>query len=297
MYSLRELETFVAVVENGGIVSAASALRLSPATVSLRLSKLEKALKTVLVFRDSRKLKLSPAGEVFYQRVGHILDALSEAEHQIGAKGSDVRGTLRATMPPWVFSRFVMPNLARFEQAYPDLILDFLINDHFVNVVEDKQDVAIRVGKLADSALLARKLINNHRLLCASPEYLARYGVPRSLADLQHHYWVCLPWQRQLKVKEGGQASTLNVRTRFTVSNSDNMTQAVIAGHGIGIKSLIAVKEELQSGILVEILPGLLADNDAPVWFLKPQNSLATRKTDVFFHFMQSVFKQITDAD
>lgn len=203
MYSLNELETFIAIVENKGIHAAASVQQVSPATVSLRLSKLEKALSTVLVFRDSRKFGLSPAGEVFYQRVGDILEALRDAEYQIGARGSSVSGILRVTMPPWVFSKFVMPKLMEFEQAYPDLKLDFLINDQFVNVVEDKQDVAIRVGKLADSGLLARKLANNSRLLCAAPEYLARAGHPRSVDDLANHRWVVLPWQRQLKMQEG----------------------------------------------------------------------------------------------
>ena len=83
---------------------------------------------------------------------------------------------------------------------------------------------------------------------------------------------------------------TFNVDARFTVSNSDYMTQALLAGHGIGIKSYIAIREALQSGSLVEVLPGMLASGEAPVWFLKPQNSLTTRKTEAFFDFMQSVF-------
>lgn len=81
-----------------------------------------------------------------------------------------------------------------------------------------------------------------------------------------------------------------NAKTRFTISNSDNMTQAAIAGHGIAIKSKLAISEELATGQLIEVLPGVLADNDAPVWFLKPQNSLPTRKTEVFYEFMKSLF-------
>ena len=193
-------------------------------------------------------------------------------------------------MPPWIFSKFVMPRLMAFEQQYPDLKLEFLINDQFVNVVEDKQDVAVRVGSLSDSALLARKLCDNHRILCASPLYLERYGTPDSLARLADHRWVVLPWQRQLKMQESDKVRTFNVDARFTVSNSDYMTQALLAGHGIGIKSYIAIREALQCGRLIEVLPGSLASGEAPVWFLKPQNSLTTRKTEAFFEFMQSVF-------
>mgnify|MGYP001206838056 CR=1 FL=1 len=290
MYNLTDLQTFVSIVENKSIHGAAAAQQVSPATVSLRLSKLEKALSTVLVFRDSRKLELSSAGEVFYQRVGAILEALRDAEYQIGARRSSISGVLRVTMPPWIFSKFVMPRLMAFEQQYPDLKLEFLINDQFVNVVEDKQDVAVRVGSLSDSALLARKLCDNHRILCASPLYLERYGTPDSLARLADHRWVVLPWQRQLKMQESDKVRTFNVDARFTVSNSDYMTQALLAGHGIGIKSYIAIREALQCGRLIEVLPGSLASGEAPVWFLKPQNSLTTRKTEAFFEFMQSVF-------
>ncbi len=292
MYNLSDLETYIAVVENRGINAAAQMLKVSPATVSLRLSKLEQALSTVLVFRDSRKLKLSPEGEIFYQQVGTILEALRDAEFQIGARRSSVSGVLRVTMPPWVFSKFVLPALMTFEQQYPDLKLEFLVNDQFVNVVEDKQDVAIRVGKLPDSGLLGRKLVSNHRLLCASPDYLERFGTPENLTALRQHRWVVLPWQRQLKMREASKVVTFHTDARFTVSNSDNMTQAVLAGHGLGIKSFIAIREELESGKLVEVLPGVLADDDAPVWFLKPQNSLTTRKTEVFFAFMKSLFAQ-----
>ncbi|MCF7499032.1 MULTISPECIES: LysR family transcriptional regulator [unclassified Pseudoalteromonas] len=290
MYSLSDLETFIAVVENQGVVAAAKAQGLSPATVSHRLSKLEKALSTVLIFRDSRRIRLSPAGDVFYQRASAILEALYDAEHQIGARGSAISGLLRVTMPPWVFSKFVMPRLNQFEQQYPDLKLDFMITDHFVNVVDDAQDVAIRVGQLVDSNLLSRKLAVNSRILCAAPSYLEKYGMPKSVDDLVDHYWVCLPWQRQLKLIENNQVIHHNARTRFTISNSDNMTQAAIAGHGIAIKSRIAIQDELSKGELIEILPNCLADADAPVWFLKPQNSLVTRKTEIFYNFMKTLF-------
>lgn len=291
MYSVSDLETFIAIVENKGVLAAASAQGLSAATVSHRLAKLERELATVLVFRDSRRIRLSPAGKVFYHKVATILEALHDAEYSIGARGSSVSGLLRVTMPPWVFSKFVMPKLIAFEQQYPELQLDFSISDNFVNVVDDAQDIAIRVGKLNDSALLSRKIVNNHRVLCVAPSYVEKYGMPASFEQLQTHFWVCLPWQRQLKLKDDkGKIVNFNAKTRFTISNSDNMTQAAIAGHGIAIKSKLAIQNELDNGTLLEVLPGILADGDAPVWFLKPQNSLTTRKTEVFYEFMKSLF-------
>ena len=291
MYNISDLETFIAVVENKGVLAAAREQRLSPATVSHRLSKLERELSTVLVFRDSRRVRLSPAGEVFYTRVGAIIEALHDAEHIIGARSSAVNGLLRVTMPPWVFSKYVMPKLTQFEETYPDLKLDFLITDHFVNVVDDAQDVAIRVGQLNDSGLLSRKLVNNTRILCAAPSYIEKHGMPNNLTQLGEHNWVCLPWQRQLKLfDKQGKIKSFNAKTRFTISNSDNMTQAAIAGHGIAIKSRIAINDELNDGSLIEIMPKVMAKSDAPVWFLRPQNSLTTRKTDVFYDFMKSLF-------
>ena len=187
MYSLSDLETFIAVVENKGVLAAAREQRLSPATVSHRLSKLERELATVLVFRDSRRVRLSPAGEVFYTRIGAIIEALRDAEHSIGARSSSVSGLLRVTMPPWVFSKYVMPRLNEFEHAFPDLKLDFLITDQFVNVVDDAQDVAIRVGQLNDSGLLSRKIVNNSRVLCAAPSYIKKHSMPTTITELEKH--------------------------------------------------------------------------------------------------------------
>lgn len=291
MYSTADLETFIAIIKHQGVVNAAKQLRLSPATVSHRLAKIERHLGTVLIFRDARSLKLSPAGELFYQRVEGILDALYDAEFEIGARSSAVSGVLRVTMPPWVFSQFVMPRLSEFEAKYPQLALDFTINDHFVNIVDERQDVAIRVGQLADSGLLARKLTDNHRLLCAAPSYLERFGTPQSVSDLAKHYFVCLPWQRQFKLQnEHGKAVSYNANTRFTISNSDNMTAAALAGHGIAIKSHIAIAEYLHNNELVEVLPDTLIAPQAPIWFLRPQHSLATRRAEVFYEFMKALF-------
>lgn len=291
MYTLSDLETFIAVVENKGVLAAAREQRISPATVSHRLSKLERELATVLVFRDNRRIRLSPAGELFYTRVGSIIEALYDAEHEIGARASSVSGLLRVTMPPWIFSKFVMPNLRQFENTYTQLKLDFLISDQFVNVVDNTQDVAIRVGQLNDSALLSRKLVDNSRILCAAPSYIEKRGMPKSLQELAQHDWVCLPWQQQLKlVDEHNKVQTFHANTRFTISNSDNMTQAALAGHGIAIKSLIAINNDLAAGRLVEVMPNVLAQSDAPVWFLRAQNALPMRKTEVFFDFMKSLF-------
>lgn len=299
MYSLNDLETFIAVVENKGVLAAAREQKLSPATVSHRLSKLERELSTVLVFRDSRRIRLSPAGELFYARIGGIIEALYDAEHEIGARSSSVSGLLRVTMPPWIFSKFVMPKLSQFKQDYPQLKLDFLVNDQFVNVVDNTQDVAIRVGKLSDSALLSRKLVENSRILCASPDYIKKHGMPKTIKELEQHSWVCLPWQQQFKIyDEANNIQTLHANTRFTISNSDNMTQAALAGHGIAIKSLIAINDDLAEGRLVELMPNVLANSDAPVWFLRAQNALPMRKTEVFYSFMKSLFQtNISDIE
>jgi DNA-binding transcriptional LysR family regulator len=291
MYTINELETFIAIVENKGVVSAASALNISPATVSHRLSKLERILGTVLIYRDSRNVRPSAEGEEFYQRVGDILAALHDAEFAIGARDSAISGRLRVTLPPWIFSIFILPKLAQFEQQYPDIVLDFLVTDQFVNVVDDAQDVAIRVGTLASSGLLARKIVNNKRILCASPHYLKQHPPITDIESLSTHRFVALPWQKQLKLLQNdGNVFSFNSNTRFTISNSDNMTQALRAGHGIGIKSEIAIKQCIASGELVEVLPNLLASPEAPVWFLRPQNSLATRKSEAFYDFVKQAF-------
>lgn len=284
MYTIDDLKTFVQIAQRGGITAAAQEQRLSPATVSHRLSKLEKHLGVVLFHRSSRTISLSVEGSAFLERVQTILDDLTDAELEIGSNGCKLKGHLRVTMAPWIFSRFVLPRLHILREAEPGLTFDFLTVDRFVNLVEEQQDCAIRVGALSDSSNLSKKLADNRRILCAAPSYIRRHGVPQALSDLADHQAVCLPWQ-----KDWGIGASMP-KIAVTVSNSDILTDAVTQGAGIAVKSRLAVASELESGQLVEVLSKCVRTADAPISCLRPPKLKGSRKVDAFVAFASACF-------
>ena len=291
MYSISDLETLLEVAQSGGVTAASRRLSLSLASVSHRLAKIETALGLKLFHRNSRNFHLSDEGRVFVERVEPLLRDLKQAEAEAGAGRARLRGTLRMTLSPWVLARFILPHIGHFQAQHPDLNIEFLAVDRFVPLVEEGQDCAIRVGLMNDSALIAQKLADNDRIMCASPSYLDRHGMPTSAQDLQDAHWVALPWQKQflIKIGEAGRRS-VRVTRGLTVSNSDIMTEAAVQGLGLVIKSRLAVKQELTKGDLVEILPGTLEPAEAPIWFVYPPDARVSWKITEIGRFLQKVF-------
>lgn len=293
MYSIVDLQTFVTVARNSGITSSASQLGISTATTSHRIAKLEQALGVTLFHRNSRTFRLTDEGQVFLERVDVILDDLQQAEMEVGSGTARLRGHLRVTMSPWILSRFIMPVLGEFRQANPDLTIEFLAVDRFVPLVEEAQDCAIRVGQLADSALVAQKLSDNDRIICASPSLLESFGEPETVDELRDCPWVCLPWQTRFDMNDAaGRKRPFAVSRSIAVSNSDMLTAGAVEGLGIAVKSRMAVKEELENGALVEVLPGCLHAPEAPVWFVFAAESRSGRKTKAFHEVARRAFRR-----
>ncbi|MDJ0685943.1 MAG: LysR family transcriptional regulator [Alphaproteobacteria bacterium] len=288
MYSIQDLQTFCQIAERGGVTAAAQAQGLSPATVSHRLNKLEGFLGVTLFHRSSRSVALTVEGGAFLERVRGILADLADAEMDIGGHGGKLRGHLRVTMAPWILSRFILPNFHRLQTAEPNLTYDFLAVDRFVNIVEERQDCAIRVGALPDSSFLSAKLADNRRILCAAPAYLDRVGLPEMPDALAAHCCVCLPWQT-----DWGLGDRMP-RIQLTVSNSDTLTDAAAQGLGIVMKSELAVRAELKSGRLVEILPGVLPKAAAPISSIRPAALKTSRKVDAFVRFARGCFEDVS---
>lgn len=292
MYSIHDLQTFVTVARLGGITSAAAQLRISAATTSHRIAKLEGALGIKLFHRNSRNVTVSHEGLIFLERVEPLLAQLQQAEMEVGAGKSELRGHLRVTMSPWILSRFIMPILAVFRAAHPDLTIDFLTVDRYVPLVEEGLDCAIRVGNLTDSSLISRKLGESDRIICAAPSFVAHHGAPGSIDELEQALWVCLPWQSQFDVNTpSGTTRRINIHRNVTVSNSDILTDAALNGLGITVKSRLAVARELDEGTLVELMPGILQPSVVPIWFLYPPNGRNSRKTLEFGKLARQAFK------
>lgn len=292
MYSIDDLKTFVAIAQANGVTAGARRIGISPATASHRLNKLEHALQLTLFHRNSRMLQLTEEGRIFLQRTETILADLAQAERDAGSGSASLTGHIRITMSPWILSRYVLPALPAFQREHPDLAFDFLAVDRFVSLSAEGQDCAIRVGNLPDSALVARKLSANQRIVCASPKYLSRYGTPADGQSLVDFPWVCLPWQTRIAFADTkGKRKDATVRSSVLVSNSDSLTDAVVQGLGLAIKSRLAVKEELETGRLVEVCPGVLWSPDAPIWFVYPPEARSALKTELFGEFVSNCFQ------
>ncbi|MEM0947915.1 MAG: LysR family transcriptional regulator [Pseudomonadota bacterium] len=294
MYSVDDLKTFVVIAETGGVTACARRLGVSPATVSHRLAKLESALRLTLFHRNSRVLLLSAEGQVFFERVQPILADLSQAERDAGSGVAELSGNLRVTMSPWILSRFILPALPDFNRAHPKLTFEFLAVDRYVSLVAEGQDCGIRVGQLEDSSLVARKLCDNHRIICCAPAFLDAHGPFKCIDALFEAPWVTLPWQRRLAVKDAkGRRRDVTAHSTVSVSNSDMLTEGAVQGLGLAIKSRLAVKSELQDRRLVEILPDSLWEPSAPIWFVFAPEARTAQKTKLFGELAKACFERV----
>lgn len=291
MYSIEDLRSFVIIAEMGGITAAARRMGLAPATVSHRLAKLEAALQLTLFHRNSRSLQVTPEGQVFLDRIQPILADLSQAELEAGSGMAALSGTLRITLSPWILSRFILPALPAFRREHPHLTFEFLAVDRYVSLVAEGQDCGIRVGQLEDSALVARKLIDNERIICCSPEFLAAHGPFAQTQALIDAPWVCLPWQRRVALRDAkGRRRDALMRSPILVSSSDMLTEGALQGLGLVIKSRLAVMTELRQQRLVEVAAGALWEPSAPIWFVFSPEARSSRKIRLFSDLARNAF-------
>lgn len=291
MYSIDDLRTFITIAESAGVTAGARRLGIAPATASHRLSKLEDALQLTLFHRNSRVLRLTAEGQVFFDRIQGILDDLSQAEREAGSGLAELSGHVRVTMSPWILSRFILPALPDFTARHPKLTFEFLAVDRYVGLAAEGLDCAVRVGQLQDSGLVARKLADNERVICCAPSFRAKHGPFQSVADLLKAAWVTLPWQTRFGVQDSlGRRQDVTVSGAVLVSNSDMMTEAAVQGLGLAVKSKLAIKNELEDRRLVEVLPGTLWEPSAPIWFVFSPETRVSQKTRLFGELAETAF-------
>ena len=221
---------------------------ISPAVVSKRISLLEERLGARLFQRTTRQLTLTETGEGYFKRVLEILKLVEEADEFVSQRNTGPRGSLKITAPT-CFSRFhVAPHLREFVARFPQIQLDMVLTDNFVDIIRDGFDVAIRIGELPDSSLVARKLAPDTRVICAGPAYLAAAGTPKSLDDLAKHN--CLSAGAQDVWRLEGPEGLRNMRVKGNIrSNSAELVrEALVAGLGLGLRSIWEIGPELESG-------------------------------------------------
>lgn len=258
-----ELAIFVAVVESGSFSRAAERLGQANSAISRAVKKLENKLGVNLLNRTTRQLSLTEEGERYFRRVQSVLQEMAAAETEVMETKSTPRGTLRVDAATPVVLHFLMPLIKPFRERYPEINLSLVSSETFINLIERKVDVAIRVGKLTDSSLRARPLFKSYRKIIASPDYITRYGKPETVEELRNH--VLLGFTEPVSLNTWPIASAdgqLFEATPDISSNSgETLKHLCLSGNGIASLSDYMIDKELASGELVD----LLADKRLPV--------------------------------
>jgi DNA-binding transcriptional LysR family regulator len=251
------MRTLLAAVDGGSLSAASRSLRLPLATVSRRVSDLEGRLGAQLVIRTSRRLRLTEEGAAYVAAARRILEELEDAERTVSGEYRAPRGELAVTAPIMFGKLHVAPIVHEFLAAYPDVSVRLILLDGVIDLVEAQVDVALRIGHLPDSTLVARRLGDVCWLFCASPDYLARHGMPgHPLAIAEHE---CIAFEgleryREWPFVEGGRSHSVMIRPRFSVNTADAVVDAARAGLGIARIMSYQAADAIDSGEVTSIL-------------------------------------------
>ncbi|MES1990737.1 MAG: LysR family transcriptional regulator [Pseudomonadota bacterium] len=255
---LNALAVFAKVVELESFTAAADALKLSKSMVSRQISDLEDAMKVRLLNRTTRKLSVTEAGAVVYERAARIVSEANEAERDANCIEGAVRGKLRINAPMSFGIAELGPVMPKFLARYPELVVDLALNDRQVDLMEEGFDVSVRISTLVDSSLIARQLAPVRRVLVASPGYFKEHGVPRHPHDLKEHSFVLYSLRARPEMMEfrdpGGKPVEVEVKGSFYCNNADAMQGILHAGQAMCIAPMFLCADALRDGTLVSAL-------------------------------------------
>jgi DNA-binding transcriptional LysR family regulator len=254
-----DIAVFCVVVEKGSFTAAAGALALSKGAVSKYVGRLEQRLGARLLNRTTRRLSLTEAGTALYRRASTALAELKEAEQEATDHADRPRGQLRVSAPGFYGYKILAGRLGEFHRRYPDIQMDLSLDNRFVDLVEERFDVAIRISAPRDSALVMRRLADIPIVACASPEYLERHGRPGSPDELRDH--ACIIYTAMARahewtfVRDDGSHYSVSVEGRFRTNDDNLQREAALSGMGIINMPRLFVREEIERGELVELWP------------------------------------------
>lgn len=293
MENLNELAVFVRVVQAESFSAAARALGLTPSAVSKQISRLENRLGARLLNRTTRRLGMTEVGSAFFERAQRILSDLHEAEQAVTDMQGTARGLLRIDVPVGFGRMHIAPALPDFFARCPEVSLDMRMNDRFVDLLEEGVDMAVRIGDLQDSSLIAKRLAQNRRLVVGSPEYLERHGAPREPADLTQHNCVVYTYRQSRHdwrfTGPDGTEQQVRVSGNLETNNGEALHAAVLQGLGIALLPLWMVGRDLGAGRLVEVLSDFHAP-DSAIYAIYPHARHLSPKVRCFVDFLAERF-------
>jgi DNA-binding transcriptional LysR family regulator len=290
MDRLTSMAVFKRTVEVGSLAGAARHFGISPEMAGNHVRALEAHLGVRLLNRSTRRLHLTEAGGAYYARCSKILADIEDTEAEASAFHDVPRGLLRIAVPVTFGVQRIAPAVSEFMTRYPDVTFDLAASDHFVNLIEEGFDLAIRIGELRDSNLIARRLTSAWLVASASPAYLQRAGHPQTPADLSSH--ACLiyaetlapdTWQFQ---GPDGRNETVHVRGPLVATNAAFVREIALAGHGVILAPSFSLEADIAAGRLVPLLPGWRSTRELLVHAIYPHRSFLPAKVRSFVDFL-----------
>lgn len=284
------LQAFVQVAQDSSFTQAALRLRLTKSAVSKSIGQLETELGVRLVNRTTRQVSLTPAGAEYLESARRILSDMAEADQAVRCQHLSLSGRLRLSAPVGLTARHLAPILPRFLERHPELELDIDLNDRLVDLVAEGFDVALRVGRLSDSTLLARRIAGMPMVAAASPAYVAARGMPRQPMDLAQHSCLAagqVPAARHWSFTDadGHKQSAARIVPRLTANNGEVLRAAMVAGLGVGLLPAFYLADDLAAGRLVPVLPGW-SQEPTGIFAIYPPTRQPSAKVRSFIDFL-----------
>ena len=282
------MRMYVAVVDGGSFAAAANKLDISRAMVSKQIQKLEEHLGTRLMNRTTRRLSLTETGREFYERSTQIMGDVEEAEQIAGQMTRRPQGVLRVTIPLSYGQHRLAAIIGDYTQAYPQVQLDISLSDRKVDLIEDGFDLAIRIGAMPQSDLIARKIGGVRSIVCAAPAYLARHGVPQTPADLAGH--ACLGYTltgtgADWRLESPDGPVIVPILGPIRADNGDIIRLAALSGAGILFQPHFIVGDDIEAGRLVRVLPDWQSA-ELGVYAVYPSRKHLSAKVRTFVDFL-----------
>ncbi|HWV14164.1 MAG TPA: LysR family transcriptional regulator [Cellvibrio sp.] len=288
MLSIDALIGFVSVIDSGSFSAAAQQLGQTPSGVSRSISRLEAQLGITLMKRTTRRLDLTEEGEWLLARARKILADLQDTEEQLVARLSQPSGLVRINSSTPALDHLIAPLVADFMDSYPLLRLELVSGETFVDLIEERVDVAVRIGPLSDSTLNARLLAKSGLQLLASPQYLARYGKPADIHELMQHRLLGFTSPASLNIwplaQEHGEG--LSIVPVIAVSSGETLRHLALAGAGIACLGNFLSREDVASGRLVPVLESLTLPWTQPIWAVFYKQKALAPRVKVFVDFL-----------
>ena len=295
MNKLEEMTAFVKVVELGSISRAADHLKLGKSAVSRRLADLEERLGARLLSRTTRRMSLTDSGKTFYARCTEILADVDDAELCVSQSRQDLTGPLKIAAPLSFGLLHLQSIVTEFQQTHPQVILDLELNDRRIDVIEEGFDLAIRIGELADSSLIARRIAPIRTVICAAPEFWQKHGTPSYPEELQQlpciHYSNTPTNDRITLYDQKQQATTIRVQAQMLCNNTEFTRPALLAGIGFSLVPTFIVYRDLERKALVPVLQNYHYKNMS-LNALYPSRRFVSNKVNTFIELLKQRFHE-----